>query len=174
MKLNSKDSDVYSVHGVCLLHCELHTVNVRFANTLRLTGLFVKYLFIHNDNHTKKQILVDNAGNCAHGVWKEVMEKEQSVNKSQLLSLLLLRFCIKITICWLCGWNTGLKMLLLCVHTHTQVHRIHLVWRVKRSKLHSSKNRIAWLYLIEERQNVKPNGSYFKPDRIDLILSSNQ
>lgn len=68
MKLNSKDSDVYSVHGVCLLHCELHTVNVRFANTLRLTGLFVKYLFIHNDNHTKKQILVDNAGNCAHGV----------------------------------------------------------------------------------------------------------
>lgn len=60
MKLNSKDNDVYSVHGVCLLPCELHTVKVRFANGLRLTVQFVTYLFIYNDNHTENQILVDN------------------------------------------------------------------------------------------------------------------
>lgn len=60
MKINSKDSDVYSVHGVCPLHCELDTVKVRLANGLRLTGQVVKHFFIYSDNRNEKQIPVDN------------------------------------------------------------------------------------------------------------------
>lgn len=70
-------------------------------------------------------------------------------------------------------------MLLTCTqaheHTHTK-HKFmeHIQLDGKRNNLLLSRDRITSVFLVEERENIKPNGSYFKPDRIDLILSSNQ
>lgn len=88
MKLNSKDNDVYSVHGVCLVPCELRTLKVRFANGLRLTVQFVTYPFIYNDNQTENLILVDNGqtfqlhSQCIMYTWRK---NSQRINVSLCL-----------------------------------------------------------------------------------------